>query len=294
MGIYDREYYRDSQTPGMFSTSPRLLVTNLVIINAVLFFGDLFFGGRDHWLTNHLLIGADTVPQPWLWWKFLTCGFAHLNFEHLLWNMLGLWMFGREVEAVYGRAEFLRIYLVALLTGSLIWGLRSYLQHGPDPSLKMLGASGAVTAIVLLFVFHYPRQTILLFMILPVPAWVLGILIIGGDLLRLNAASGPVQVAYDVHLAGVAFAACYYYFGWNFSWLSWHLDGLRWPRLPRPKRPSLKIHDPGEPSPLESEQEEEEDRVLQKVSREGLASLTAEERTTLENYSRRMRQKYHA
>ena len=50
----------------------------------------------------------------------------------------------------------------------------------------LLGASGAVTAIVLLFVFHYPTRTILLMFVLPVPAWVMGVLIIGGNLMQMG------------------------------------------------------------------------------------------------------------
>lgn len=289
MGVYDRDYYRDSQDPGGFHVGQRMLVTNLVILNAAIFVADWLLGGRDHALTQALAVRPEVLVQPWLWWKFLTYGFAHETVDHILWNMLGLWMLGREVEDVYGRREFLRIYLSALVLGSIIWCLRACLQYGPVHGPPLVGASGAVTAIVLLFVFQFPKRTILLFMVLPVPAWVLGVLIIGGNLSGMVDQSSAGNVAYDVHLVGAAFAACYYYLGWNLGRWVPSPGWLRRPRLPLRSRPPLKIHDPGE---SRGPQDDEADRILEKVGREGLDGLTADERRILEEYSRRMRAKY--
>ncbi len=289
MGVYDRDYYRDSQDPGGFHVGQRMLVTNLVILNAAIFLLDWFVGGGQQTLTKALAIRPEVLSQPWLWWKFLTYGFAHDTVDHILWNMLGLWMLGREVEDVYGRKEFLRIYLSALTLGSVVWCLREYLQVGPVYEPSLVGASGAVTAVVLLFVFQFPKRTILLFMVLPVPAWVLGVIIIGGNLSGVIDKSPTGNVAFDVHLVGAAFAACYYYLGWNFGRWVPRPGWLRRPTFRLRRRPPLKIHDPGEPR---GPQDDEADRILAKVSREGLDRLTADERRILEDYSRRMRAKY--
>lgn len=289
MGVYDRDYYRDSQDPGGSHTGQRTMVTNLVILNVAIFLLDWVFGGREHALTQALAIRPDVLSQPWLWWKFLTYGFTHETVDHILWNMLGLWMLGREVEDVYGRKEFLWIYLSALTLGSVVWCLREYFQVGPVHQLLLVGASGAVTAIVLLFVFQFPKRTILLFMVLPVPAWVLGVIIIGGNLSGVIDTSPTGNVAYDVHLVGAAFAAGYYYLGWNLGrWIP-HPNWLRRPTFRLRRRPPLKIHDPGESI---GPRDEEADRILAKVGREGLDGLTADERRILEDYSRRMRAKY--
>ena len=293
MALFDRDYYRDEAPPPRSLGAERSMVTNLVILNVAIFVVDMFLG-RNHWLMETLSLSSADLAKPWLWWKFLTYGFAHSPYprlEHVFWNMLGLWIFGRDVESLYGRREFLRFYLVTLVAGSLVWSLRYQLSAltGPAPEHVLLGASGAVTAVVLLFVFHYPKRTILLMFVLPVPAWVVGVLIIGGDLMQMLSSGGDRTVAFDVHLAGAAFAILYYRFGWNLGrWLP-DLQRIRGSVGQWKPRPRLRVHDPDADG---NEQDEEADRLLIKVNREGMDSLTAKERRILEAYSRRMRQKH--
>ena len=294
MGMYEREYYRDDRPPPRLRFADRMMVTNLVILSVAVYLVDTLLGG-DHWLRETLSLSSADLAKPWLWWKFLTYGFAHTSYPdiaHICWNMLGLWIFGRDVELIYGRREFLRIYLLAIVLGSAVWTLRYLLVGSSEATYILLGASGAVTAIVLLYVLHYPKRTILLMFVLPVPAWVMGVLIIGGNLVQMM--SGPTDVgaqtvAFDVHLAGAAFAILYFRLGWNLGNLVPDLSGMRssW-KLFR-DRPRLKVHDPDED---ESDLDEEGDRLLIKVHREGEASLTTKERRILEAYSRRMRQKH--
>ena len=170
MGVYDRDYYREEQQPPGIQFSGRMMVTNLVIVTAAVFLVIMFT--RDNWLMNTLAAEPSVVVKPWLLWKLVTYGFAHdpEQIGHIFWNMFGLWIFGRDIEMVYGRKELLRIYLFALVLGSLAWCLREYFADGADSKAVLLGASGAVTAVVLLFVFHYPKRTILLFLVLPVSA----------------------------------------------------------------------------------------------------------------------------
>lgn len=300
MGLQDRDYYRDEQSSfgGINLGGARMMVTNLVIINAALFLADLFFGGREHWITNHLTITPAALLKPWLWYEFISYGFAHSyrDIWHILGNMLGLWIFGRDIELIYGRKEILRIYMVALVLGSLFWTVREYLFVDPRYWGSLLGASGAVTAVILLFVFHFPRRTILLMFVLPVPAWVLGVMIIVGNLLsvRMPGSAGEGQIAFDVHLVGAVFAICYYRFRWNLGWL---VPSTHWLTSWRKKisrlkpRPALKVHSPDSEDQYR-DLDERADRVLAKLYREGESSLTGPEREILEAYSRRMRQKH--
>lgn len=294
MALHERDYYRDDRPPHRLQFADQMMVTNLVIVNVVIYLIDTFLGG-EHWLRETLSLSSNDVGKPWLWWKFLTYGFAHASYPdmgHIFWNMLGLWIFGRDVEMIYGRREFLRIYFGALVLGSVAWALRCLLMGSSQVEYLLLGASGAVTAVVLLFVLHYPKRTILLMFVLPVPAWVVGVLIIGGNLWAMGAGgpmAGQQAVAYDVHLAGAAFAILYFRFGWSLGNFLPNLSGMRssWKRFRARSR--LRIHDPDQD---EGDVDEEGDRLLIKVHREGEASLTAKERRILEAYSRRMRQKH--
>ncbi len=290
MGLYDRDYYREEQSPSGFQLNQRMMVTNIVIVTVAIYFLNMFLG-RDNWLMNSLAVDSSVLAKPWLWWKFVTYGLAHdpdtRNLGHIFWNMFGLWIFGRDVEMIYGRKEFLRIYLVALVLGSLVWCFKVYFLSDAEILRSLWGASGAVTAIVLLFVFHYPKRTILLMLVLPVPAWVLGVIMIGGDLFQIT--SGKIHnVAYDVHLVGAAFAVCYFRFGWNCSRLLPDFGGARGVFSRLKPRPKLRIHDPEE---YHRQKDEEADRVLEKVNSEGMDSLTSKEKRILEDYSRRMREK---
>ena len=288
MGIHDREYYQDGRTRPGIELRKYSMVTLLVMANAAVFVLDMFFESGS--LMNGMAVQTVTVVQPWNWWRFLTAGFAHSpeSVQHLIFNMAGLWFLGRPVEERYGKQEFLLFYLVAIVLGNVVWSGRMYLSGqetmaGSDIVLSALGASGAVTAVVMLFIFLYPKQTLLLMMVLPVPAWLVGVLLVVTNLWQVNMTGvAGANVAYDIHLVGAALGAVYYKLGWKFSrWWPRQLGGAA--KLVR-RRPKLKLHVP--------EDDREADRLLDKVHREGESSLTARERKVLESYSRRMRDKH--
>jgi hypothetical protein len=105
-----------------------------------------------------------------------------------------------------------------------------------------------------------------------------------GNVLGLMSSDEPV--AFDVHLVGIVVAICYYKFQWNFGrWLPDLRGGRRWLRA----RPKLKLH---QPESSYHDLDAEADALLAKVKRDGIDSLTSQERRTLEDYSRRMRQKH--
>ena len=78
---------------------------------------------------------------------------------------------GRSVEERYGKWEFLRFYLVAIVLGGIYWTIRTW--NGGNQG--MVGASGGVTAVCMLFVFCFPRVEVLMMGVIPIPAWVLGV-----------------------------------------------------------------------------------------------------------------------
>lgn len=297
MGIYDRDYYQEPRPGSDHPWGPRptfglrmpgTVVGIVILINVVVWLVDGLLtspmpGGRPlgtigYWLSAH----EYTLRTPWMWWQLLTYGFVHApQVSHILFNMLGLWFLGRAIEMHYGRKEFLRLYLAMLLVGSLAWGI---VNLGRTGDAVLLGASGAVAGIVVLFALNFPRQTLLLFFVLPVPAWVVGVFIVVADLMGAMGTAGRKDVAYVVHLAGAAFAFLYYRFGWNLTRLTEGRFSFRWParKWPRP-RPRLRVHDPGSE---ESELSREVDRILEKITRHGESSLTRKERRTLERASR--------
>jgi membrane associated rhomboid family serine protease len=288
VGIYDRDYYRRSQ-PGFSLRMPQSMVVKLIIINAALFLIDgLLFPSKlleDHKLTNLLCTNSETLWHPWMWWQFLTCGFVHdpNNAMHIIANMAGLFFLGRNVEQLYGSKEFLRIYLVMIVLGSICFALGSAVTNAlahQATYYTLLGASGAVSGVTILFVLNFPNATLMLIPIpIPIKAWVIGVLIVVYNLFGTIAQSG--NVAFGVHLAGIVFAWLYFQHRWNLG----RFFGNIFHKPSFLSRPKFHIHKPDEESEA-PDLNAEVDRILEKISREGEGSLSRKERRTLETASK--------
>jgi membrane associated rhomboid family serine protease len=283
MGIYDRDYYQEQPRAGV-EISGQSAIVKLIAINVAVFVADILANDR---LMPWLMASPNSLAHPWRIWQLLTYGFAHdrSDIAHIVLNMFGLFVLGRDVESVYGGKELVRIYLTTLVLGGFLWAVRGLLTMPQEAwEAGVVGASGAVTAIILLFCLHFPQRTLLFMFVLPVPAWAFGLLIIVLNVLGLFSQNS--HTAFDVHLVGAAFAICYYKFGWHLGrWTPALKPPRRWLKL----RPRLKLHAPSVP---QEDLDAEADQLLAKVRREGMDSLTAGERRALEEYSRRMRKKH--
>ncbi len=303
MGLDNREYIREEQKryggggQGGFSfgvpgaSGGRSIVIILIIINFVMVFLDAFSPIINaaavesdpekykpiHAISDWLSLSSDAI---WQVWTFLTYGFVHAGIDsslmHVVGNMLALFFLGRAVEQRLGGEEFLKFYLTAIIVGGLVFVISQKIQGTPG---SCVGASGAVSAVVALFVFMYPRMTVLLFFVIPMRAWVLGVILVAVDL--MSALNPESRVAWEAHLGGAAFGAAYYYFQWNFKWLK-----TGWIQRMFSNKPSLKVHDPDAKfNKLKSDA----DKVLEKINEQGEDSLSRSERRTLNKYSKELR-----
>lgn len=106
------------------------------------------------------------------WIRMFTSGFLHVDFTHLLFNMLTLYFFAGVVILYFGAVQFLAIYLVSLISGSLL----ALFFHKEEYHYSAVGASGAVTGILYAAILLYPDMNLYLFFIpIPIPAYVFGI-----------------------------------------------------------------------------------------------------------------------
>lgn len=280
MGVYDRDYYQGQDpTVGFSGRGSRMLVTNLVIINFLVLLVEVIFDKDTGYLLNWFELQPVMFVTNWKIWQLVSYGFLHSpdDIAHILFNMLALWVLGRDVEVVYGKQRFLSFYLSAIVISGLLGSYCEYYLTGSKAPL--IGASGGVVAVVMLCILHFPKKTILLYFVLPIPLWVLGVGYLAYEF--ISAWQGGGNVSHVSHLAGAAFGAIYFKTGWDFGRLLPGKGVMK--RFKR--RPNIRIHNP------DADLSVEVDRVLEKISREGEDSLTKKERKTLERASQRYKQK---
>ncbi|MCR9293109.1 MAG: rhomboid family intramembrane serine protease, partial [bacterium] len=256
MGIYDREYYGGDEFRPLRPLNNKSMVTLLIIANIIVFAADFLFTNTSHAIVEAFGLTPQT-PLNFKWWQFITYGFTHdpARISHILFNMATLFFLGRSVEDRLGRWEFFRFYMLAIAICGIVWCV----IHRGDNAM-LIGASGATTAVSMLFVFLFPQATLMLYFAIPVKAWVVGVIIIVANMLQ-PMGSG---VAYDVHLVGAGFAALYFFGKLNFGFLGSYLGNLKSNLSPGRKR--LKIHRPSDQSNERSQKDEQEsDRILDKI-----------------------------
>jgi len=175
----------------------------LIVINVALFLLT-YLAPR---LIRYLALIPVLVVQNRAWWQVVTYMFLHGGTWHLLLNMLALFMFGIPLERKLGSGEFLLYYFVTGVGAGLATLLVNwYTGLGMIP---VVGASGAIFAVLLAFATMYPDTRIVLFWFLPLRAPVAVLVFAGLELFNMlrNPYSG---VAHLTHLAGLVFGFLYF------------------------------------------------------------------------------------
>ena len=175
----------------------------IIGINILVFFiNTIFPSSRGYFALNPVL-----VLKHGFVWQLVTYMFSHAGISHILFNMLGLFFFGVQIERRMGSSEFLLFYL---LTGVLAGGfsLAVYWFTG-NYQVWLLGASGAVFAVLLAFATFFPDARIFVFGIIPMKAPIL-VTVYAAIELFSQVTSANSGVAHLTHLAGFGFAFLYF------------------------------------------------------------------------------------
>ena len=121
------------------------------------------------------LLGPGLLAPFWLWpigtnfwpWQIGTYAFIHGSFNHLFFNMLGLWMFGSELEQVWGRKRYVTFFAASVLAAAVVQLLVNAALGSTAPTI---GASGGLFGLLLAFAMIFPNRIILLFFVIPMKA----------------------------------------------------------------------------------------------------------------------------
>ena len=288
MGINDRDYARPR---GQFRQVRRqqggsLSVTTwLIIICVGIFVIDPFINFKlREWLylsTDHAIWGVQ-------YWRFIGFQFLHGSFQHLVFNMIGLYFFGPLVERYLGGKRYLAFYLLCGIFGAvlyLILNLAGYVVGTDFPGLlfndtatPLVGASAGVFGILLAGAFLAPNVTVLLFFIIPMRLSTLAYVLVAIAVLTvLFGGEGSNKGGEAAHLGG-AIA------GWYFIRNPHHLNGFfdfLGKADPTSQHFALKQR---------RHSQNDVDKILDKIHRKGLQSLTPKEKRILHETSKQQKE----
>lgn len=241
----------------------------IIIINSVIFLLQNFIIPEN--ILKFFFLSKEMIHSFHLY-QFLTYGFFHANFMHILMNMLTLWMFGSEIEEHWGKKKFLILYVSAIFLGGIFAYLRDVLLPTPYDSLT-LGASGGVYGLLIAYAFLWPDRQVLFMMIFPVKIKYLVML-----LMLIIAFSQPGgNISHSAHLGGAAAGLLVYLaiakYRFNFDWsYNRYVQRQKMKKYQEEMYSQINIKD-------------KVDELLDKISKKGMNSLTKKERDFLKEAS---------
>jgi membrane associated rhomboid family serine protease len=243
-------------------------VRTLLIANIAMFFLQQTVPGVYE---VQVLVPANLLVRPW---TAITYMFLHATFMHLLFNMLALYFVGPRVEQRLGSNRFIALYLISGITGAL-------LSFVLAPNGQIVGASGAIFGVMLAFARFWPRDQFLIWGIVPIEArW----LVVGYTLYTLFAvhSGADAGTAHFAHLGGFVGAFVY------LTYLEHNAGAKKFKRTATAPPPAIdstvKNWRNVDRAGIHAVNKEEVDRILDKISATGLASLTPQERVFLSNF----------
>lgn len=190
----------------MFAVPP--VTQALIVINVIVFFAGGLLGAAPTYLLALWPLGPNFMP-----WQLLTYAFVHSGLTHLLFNMFGLYMFGGDVERVWGARRFLSFYIVCALSAAALQLVVTAVTGAYYPTV---GASGAVFGLLLAFALLFPRRMVMpIFPPIPMRAPVF-VALYGILELVLGVTGTQAGVAHFAHLGGLAGGFIYMrYWNWR-------------------------------------------------------------------------------
>lgn len=293
-------YYRPRFFGGFQFFPP--VIKALLLSNAAVFLGMLFL---ENFHVGDFSFNQFFYQAFALWpigsgffqvWQLFTYMFIHAGFMHIFFNMLALWMFGMELEHVFGSKKFLTYYLLCGLGGGLANLLVAPLFTSVGPTV---GASGAIYGVLLAFGMMFPERPIYIYFLLPIKAKYFVILYMALEFFSVGSTDG---IAHFAHLGGALVGFVYlmadgYRFGSTYS--SNRMENIFSKFSSQFGQSAKRQDDYGEVSDAKvyditdhrndaDQHQNQIDEILDKISKNGYQSLTDEEKKILFEASKKL------
>ncbi|MGZ3847305.1 MAG: rhomboid family intramembrane serine protease [Flavisolibacter sp.] len=278
-----------------------MLPISLILILANCFVSWKGFRDRDFYERYEFSIEKVKIYKQY--YRLFTSGFLHVNWTHLIFNMIALYFFSSSVEFFFGAFQFLLIYFASMVGGDLL----SLFIHRYDSGYSSVGASGAVCGIIYASIAVSPGMKIGFFFIpIGIPAWIYGLAYVAYSIYGIR--SRRDNVGHESHLAGaligMLLAVAMFPAALTENYLT--IGAIALPSiifiyiiLTRPHlllidnqffKTHPKFYSVDQKYNAEKlDRQKEVDRILDKINNRGMKSLTAKEKEILEQYSKTVR-----
>jgi len=266
--------YQFQSNPGQLSYKPSLFtdaIKTLISVNFAIFILQSISSSEIIFFSNFGLVPKLVWSQLKIWQPF-TYMFFHGDIWHVLINMFVLWMFGSELERVWGKKNFLRFYFITGVgsgLGTMLFGLQS--------TIPIVGASGAIYGVLLAYGVMFPNRTVYLYGIIPIKSiwFVIGI----GVIAFFSSFNNFTNISHLTHLFGMIIGYLYLKRPVHFRslWFSVFKKVLEY-----------RIQNQEEKISRSVEIERDLNSILDKINREGFKSLTQEEEERLYKNSKNL------
>ena len=270
--------YQFQSEQGDFSFRPRIFteaIKILIGVNIIIFLLKIISQNPATPFFNPIVdlfgLSSNTV-WPRIWQPF-TYLFIHKDFLHVFFNMFILWMFGSELESIWGRKAFLRYYFTTGVSAGFVW----LMLNLSNANHTLAGASGAVYGILLAFGMMFPNRTVYLYFLFPIKVKYLVMFLVATEfILSMSTTS---DISHITHLSAVVIGFVYlrYFWRWKdirFSIRKYVMEfGLIIQNQKETRRTKL---------------QQEVDQILDKINMVGYDGLSKEEKETLYATSRKL------
>ena len=272
--------YQFQSEQGDFSFRPKIFTDAIKVIvwsNIIIFLLKIISQNPTTPLFNPVvdlfgLSSSNVWPRVW---QPLTYLFIHKDFLHVFFNMFVLWMFGSELESIWGRRSFLKYYFLTGIGSGLVW----LALNITNANYVLAGASGAVYGVLLAFGMMFPNRTVYLYFLLPIKVKYLVIILVATEfILSMNSAS---DISHITHLSAVLIGFIYlrYHWTWNDMKFSIRKYFAELSSIIKHKNEIKRV-----------KLQQEVDHILDKINKVGYGALSKEEKDTLYTSSRKLYQ----
>ena len=165
----------------------------------------LAFNNRK--LADRLILWPPAIDKHRQYDRLVTYGFIHADFMHLLFNMMTLYFFGRQIEVLMSGLVGVWVYPVFYVSALVVSILPTYLKNQHNPNYLSLGASGAVSAVLFAFILLKPWAVIYLLYVIPVPAVVYALAYVAYSI--YSERQGGDNINHSAHLWGAAYGVAF-------------------------------------------------------------------------------------